>query len=51
MVGYDHDNPFDEGYIQVSELHSVYYAQYGKKDGKPSKEPSCPTPRVKANEW
>lgn len=40
MEGYDHEEPFDQGYIQVSDIHSVYYAQYGKKQngktGKPS---------------
>lgn len=40
MEGYNHEEPFDQGYIQVSDIHSVYYAQYGKKQngktGKPS---------------
>lgn len=35
MEGYSHDEPFDEGYLQASELHKVYYSQYGEPDGKP----------------
>ena len=34
MQGYKHDDAFDEGYLQVSDLHKVYYTQYGKQDGK-----------------
>lgn len=35
MSVYQHGDAFDEGHLQVSDLHSVYYAQYGKPDGKP----------------
>lgn len=35
METHNHDTCFDEGYIHVSEIHKVYYAQYGKADGKP----------------
>lgn len=35
MQGYRHEDAFDEGYLQVSDLHKIYYAQYGKRDGKP----------------
>ena len=27
--------PFDSGYLKVSELHSLYYEQCGKPNGKP----------------
>ncbi len=33
--GYDHGPPFDSGYLRVSELHSLYYEQYGNRNGKP----------------
>lgn len=36
-TGYIHDDAFDEGFLQVTELHQVYFYQYGKKDGKPGK--------------
>jgi hypothetical protein len=34
-IGYTHDDAFDEGDLQVSELHRIHYSQYGKRDGKP----------------
>jgi hypothetical protein len=34
MDGYRHEDAFDEGYIQVSDLHRIYYAQYGNRNGK-----------------
>jgi len=37
MQGYHHEEAFDEGYIQVSDIHKVYYTQYGKQDGKTGK--------------
>ena len=27
--------PFDSGFLKVSELHEVYYEQSGQADGKP----------------
>ncbi|KAH8896730.1 proline iminopeptidase [Thozetella sp. PMI_491] len=33
--GYDHAPPFDSGHLAVSDLHKVYYEQYGKLGGKP----------------
>lgn len=27
--------PFDKGYLQVDEIHKIYYEQYGQKDGIP----------------
>lgn len=35
MAGYQHADAFDEGYLQVSPLHKVWYQQYGSRDGKP----------------
>ena len=32
---YGHDSAFDEGFLQVSNIHKIHYEQYGKKDGKP----------------
>ncbi|KAF2479404.1 proline iminopeptidase [Neohortaea acidophila] len=32
---YKHSPAFDEGFLQVSELHKLHYEQYGKRDGKP----------------
>ena len=32
---YIHSPAFDEGYLQVSDLHTIHYEQYGKRDGKP----------------
>ena len=37
--GYDHDPPFDSGYLRVSDLHSLYYEQYGNPNGKPGSTP------------
>ncbi|KAJ9157018.1 Proline iminopeptidase [Coniochaeta hoffmannii] len=33
--GYAHDDPFDEGFLSVSDIHALYYHQYGNPDGKP----------------
>ncbi|KAB5551429.1 proline iminopeptidase, partial [Coniochaeta sp. 2T2.1] len=33
--GYSHGEAFDEGFLQVSDLHTLSYHQYGKPDGKP----------------
>lgn len=33
--GYTHDAPFDSGHVAVSDIHSIYYEQYGPPDGKP----------------
>jgi len=35
QVLYPKIEPFDEGYIQVSDLHSLWYAQYGNPKGVP----------------
>lgn len=29
--------PFHHGYLQVDDLHSIYFEEYGAKDGKPGK--------------
>ncbi|KAF2676624.1 proline iminopeptidase [Lentithecium fluviatile CBS 122367] len=34
-AGYTHADEFDAGDLQVSDLHRIHYAQYGKPDGKP----------------
>jgi hypothetical protein len=34
-AGYQHEPAFDSGYLQVDDVHSLYYEQYGKPDGKP----------------
>jgi hypothetical protein len=44
MQGYSHHDPFDEGYLQVSDIHRLYYAQYGATDGKPGN--ISPTPNI-----
>jgi len=36
---YLHSEAFNDGYLQVSPLHKVYYHQFGKPDGKPGKTP------------
>ena len=41
--GYTHAAAFDTGYLQVSNLHRIYYEQYGKPDGKPGNSPIHPT--------
>lgn len=33
MNGYIHGDPFDEGMLPVGNIHQIYYAQYGLKDG------------------
>ncbi len=32
-------DPFDSGYLQVDDLHTVYYEQHGQPDGKPGTKP------------
>lgn len=32
---YQHSDPWDQGFLQVSDIHQIYYEQYGKADGKP----------------
>ncbi len=32
---YEKANQFDEGFLKVSEIHNLYYAQYGNPKGKP----------------
>ncbi|KAK8115905.1 Alpha/Beta hydrolase protein [Apiospora sp. TS-2023a] len=34
-VGYVHEDAFDEGFLQVDQIHNLHYEQYGPKDGKP----------------
>lgn len=36
-VGYVHEDAFDEGFLQVDQIHNVHYEQYGPRDGKPGK--------------
>lgn len=36
-TGYTHDDAFDDSYLQVSDLHTVDYFQFGKKYGRPGK--------------
>lgn len=36
-TGYTHEDAFESGYLQVTELHQVYFYQYGKRNGKPGK--------------
>ena len=33
-IGYEHTNAYDQGYLTVSDVHALYYKQYGKQDGK-----------------
>lgn len=35
MTAYEHSAAYASGHLAVSELHSIYYEQYGKPDGKP----------------
>ncbi|OBT58137.1 hypothetical protein VE04_01115 [Pseudogymnoascus sp. 24MN13] len=35
IPGYAHEDAFDDGFLDVSSIHTLYYSQYGKKDGKP----------------
>jgi len=37
LPGYNHTAAFDTGKLPVSEIHTLHYEQYGKKDGKPGK--------------
>ena len=30
-----HASAFDEGFLQVSDLHKIHYEQYGREDGRP----------------
>ena len=32
---YEKANQFDEGFLKVSEIHNLYYAQYGTRKGSP----------------
>lgn len=34
-AGYAHNDPWEEGFLEVSSIHRLHYEQYGKKDGKP----------------
>lgn len=34
-VLYPASDPYDEGYLQVSNIHSIYYAQFGNPEGLP----------------
>jgi proline iminopeptidase len=49
VSGYAHTEAFDSGFLAVGEIHQLHYEQYGKKDGKPGKEPFHPTPAVTSN--
>jgi hypothetical protein len=33
--GYAHDAPFETSLLKVDDIHTIYYEQYGLKDGKP----------------
>lgn len=33
--GYTHSAAYDEGFLEVSKIHKLYYAQYGNKTGVP----------------
>lgn len=33
--GYNHDDPYDSGFLPVSDIHKIHYEQYGKQDGQP----------------
>jgi proline iminopeptidase len=35
MTSYTHSDAFDQGWLKVSDLHTLHYEQYGKPDGKP----------------
>lgn len=35
MAGYTHSAAFDDGFLEVSSIHTLHYEQYGKPDGKP----------------
>ncbi|KAF2853374.1 proline iminopeptidase [Plenodomus tracheiphilus IPT5] len=35
VIGYQHEDAWDQGWLKVDDLHEVYYQQFGKKDGKP----------------
>jgi len=37
MPTYENQQAWDEGYLEVSDLHRLYYAQYGNKSGLPGK--------------
>lgn len=34
-VGYTHDPPFEVSMLQVDGIHSLYYEQYGLRNGLP----------------
>ncbi|KAJ5787192.1 hypothetical protein N7457_002182 [Penicillium paradoxum] len=40
LTGYIHSAAFDIGKLPVSEIHTLHYEQYGKRDGKPVMDPS-----------
>ncbi|KAJ5125531.1 hypothetical protein N7448_004851 [Penicillium atrosanguineum] len=40
MSGHVHSDAFDEGVLADDPIHKLYYAQYGKKDGKPGGQTS-----------
>jgi hypothetical protein len=35
--GYSHADPFDSGFLAVGLIHTLYYEQYGKRDGRPGR--------------
>jgi hypothetical protein len=35
--GYVHSPAYDSGFLPVSDIHTLYYEQYGKQNGKPGK--------------
>ena len=49
MSSYYHQDAFDEGYIKVSDLHTIYYAQYGKMNGKTGWSPIEALDKKKVN--
>jgi hypothetical protein len=36
-LGYAHLPAYDSGHLPVSDIHTLWYEQYGKQDGKPGK--------------
>lgn len=35
MSAYTHSAAYDCGMLSVDDIHSIFYEQYGKQDGKP----------------
>jgi proline iminopeptidase len=35
--GYEHSSAYDSGTLPVGDIHTLWYEQYGNKDGKPGK--------------